>query len=298
MNRRLFLLRSLSAPLSGAGALLAPSPTYRQPGRRVLGGPPLRTGLEDLDGLLGGGLPSVGVTLLISRYEECAEALILNMTDHHLLQDDRPVAYVSGRHTKDAVLDRLACIRTGLERFRRRRGHWSEREHSAFEGALDQVRSSKLHFEDARRLRSLSEVGASLRRLRDLHGLALVAIDNAPWFTESAVPGQTEAGADALGRELHGLAASMAIPVIACCPVPWDVSKEEVEAPTQADLGRYAAILKHCAACLSIHYDLLGNGPTWEKELSVQIEFHPMNSRGDCSFHRFDPRSFRVRDWA
>ena len=298
MNRRAFISSSVLAPFSAATELFRGRRPYRQQAQERLSGPPLATGLPELDDLLKGGLPSVGVTLLISRYPEAAEALLLHIADQHLRRHRLPVAFVSGQYARETVLDQLACARTGMDRSRWRRRRWSEQEHRVFEAALDQLRSSQLHYEDTRRLRPVGEVVAGLRHLRESHGLGLVVMDNVAWFTETVEPGGTEAGAHAVGQALHDLAASRAIPVLACCRVPGDASEEEVQAPTQADLGPNTGILEHCATCLSVHYDLFSDRPSWEKTLSVRVEFSPVNSRGDCSFHCLDTRSFRVEDWA
>jgi len=205
---------------------------------------------------------------------------------------------VSGQYTRDTVLDHFACVRTGLPRSRWLRKRWTERERATFEASRDQLRSSPLHYEDVRRLHPVGELAASVRHLRESHGLGLVVIDNATWFAETANPARVEEGANAVGQVLHDASSSMSVPVIACCPVPWDMSGEEVKAPTQADLGPYIPILEHCAACFTVHYRPLGGGPKRQKILSVHVEFHTEASRGDISFHCLDTRSFRIRDWA
>ena len=71
--------------------------------------------------MLGGGLPPVGVTLLLEREWGCAQSLALNIVDTHLRANEAPVAYVTGWHNRDRVLDRLAFLRAGVDRFGRRR---------------------------------------------------------------------------------------------------------------------------------------------------------------------------------
>jgi hypothetical protein len=121
-------------------------------------------------------------------------------------------------------------------------------------------------------------------------------MDNAFWFSEGAGPKEPGAAAQALGRGLHDAAASLGIPLIAFCPVPWDMSSEESMASMQAGLGQCVSILHHCVACLAVRYQ---DSEEWGQEgVSVQVEFHPTASRGDISFHRFDRRSSRISDWA
>jgi hypothetical protein len=230
--------------------------------------------------------------LLLGRDSGCAEALLLNIVNHHLRLDERPVAYVSGWHSRERILDRLAYVRTGLDRFGRRRGPWTAREENAFREGRDQIAGSQLHFEDARRLRSLADVAASLRHTQEAHGLRFVALDNALWFSEGAGPKEPGAAAQALGRGLRDAAASLGIPLIAFCPVPWDMCREDSMASMQPALGPHIDILDHCVACLAVRYEDSNEG------VSVQVEFHPTTSRGAVSFHRFDRRSSRISDWA
>ncbi len=125
MNRRGFLSCSALAPLSAAAGLLR-GRGYRQAGAVPPTGRPLSTGLADLDSILGGGLPAAGVTLVLGQDSLCAEELLLNVVERHLGKDAGPVAYVGAWYSRGYVVDRLAFVRGGLDRFARRRGLWPQ----------------------------------------------------------------------------------------------------------------------------------------------------------------------------
>lgn len=256
-------------------------------------GRPLSTGLADLDNILGGGLPAAGVTLVLGQDSLCAEELLLNVVERHLGKDAGPVAYVGAWYSRGYVVDRLAFVRGGLDRFARRRGLWAAREENAFRDARDQILRSQLHYEDARRLRSLSDVAASLSQVQRAHGLRFVVLDNAFWFAEGVGLDEPGAEAQAIGRGLREAAALLGVPLIALCMIPLDVSDEGSQMSLQPALGRRVGILEHCAACLAVRREVIGN-----EGVSVQVEFHPTASRGNVSFHNYSRGSGRITDWA
>jgi hypothetical protein len=292
MNRRGFLSCSALAPLAAAAGLVRRG-RYRQASEEPPSGRPLPTGLADLDAVLRGGLPAAGVTLILGRDSLCAEALLLNLAERHLHEDAAPVAYVSAWHSRERIVDRLAFVRSGLDRFAKRRGLWAARQENAFREARDQILRSQLHYEDARRLRSLSDVAASLSQVRRAHGLRLVVLDNAFWFAEGVGQEAPEAEAQAIGCGLRATAALLGVPLIALCPIPLAESDEGSQISLQPALGQSAGILEHCAACLAVRFEVIGS-----EGASVQVEFHTTASRGDVSFHSHDRGSGRISDWA
>jgi len=295
MDRRGFLSWSVRAPLSAVGELLR-GPRCREAAGEGPAAAPLSTGLPVLDEILDGGLPGVGVTLLLGRDTGCAEALLLNIVSRHLAPKAAPVAYVSAWHTRERIIDRLAYVRTGLDRFGKRRGRWTSKDQGTFEAGREEILRSRLHFEDARRLRSLADVARSLLLVKRARGLGLVVVDDAPWFVEAAGTQEPGAAAEAVGAGLRDAAESLGIPVIAFCPVSWDKCSDDTGNSMQPALGPSAPLLRHCVACLAIRFQ---DAATWGKDrVAVAVEFHPTASRGSVSFHCYDQRSSRITDRA
>ncbi len=233
------------------------------------------------------------MTLVLGEDSLCSEELLLNVVKRHLHEVAAPVAYVGVWHSREYVADRLAFVRGGLDRFARRRGLWAAGEESGFREARDQILRSQLHYEDARRLRSVSDVAASLSEVQRARGLRFVVLDNAFWFAEGAGLDEPGAEAQAIGRGLREAAALLGVPLIALCMISLNVSEAGGQMSLQPALGRRVGILEHCAACLAVRREVIGG-----EGVSVQVGFHPTASRGNVSFHNYSRGSGRITDWA
>ena len=221
MNRRSFLAWPALSAVSVAGASVRGSGQYRQ--ALPPNGDPLPTGLANLDDILRGGLTPGALTLLGTTPErEIGECLALAIIDHHLRHCERPIAFVTGRLSREDVVRFLAASRSRVDRHRARRGLWkSEQDRKAYRTAHQAIEASALHYESIRRLRPLADVERCLRRVHRSHPLALVVIDDVTELKDMRCASDRERAAARVGRRLRDLARWMRVPVLAACPFAW-----------------------------------------------------------------------------
>jgi len=307
MDRRSFLALCGLGPLSVAGKLNRPRGFYGQGPPDPPSATPISTGQSNLDEILGGGLMPGEVTLMAMIPSlPTFGALGFSAIGHHLRQRREPVAFAALGWNREAVVERLACARSGMPLHPGIRTHWGRgvdlRRHEA---VTQQIESSGLHFETLHPRFATADVEQSLRRVHERHPFALVVIDDVVDLWE--LHWRRDASADAAastGRQLKAIARSMRVPILAGCPVrEWRDSPPVpgtpmvgCQLPSQRDLGELAPILDHCDALLL--EQVLPQFERGQFRFAIEIGFHPRVRRGCVSLHTMDLWACRVSEGA
>jgi len=303
MNRRSFLRCSVLPTALLPSSQERTRRPYRQawPTHREL----LLTGLDSLDELLCGGVPSGEVTLLAtSPWRMTFETLGFNIIDHHLTSSTAPIVFVSASWCRPSVVWFLAGIRSGVDRCKARHGHWADAaERHRYEVARQAIQSSSLHYESIRRLRFLGDLERSLIRLHRHRPIRIIVIDDVTGLKDIRCAPERGRGAARVGRRLRGLARSLGVPIVAGCPLEC-VTEERPPighppflhpgycSPVQEDLGSLVPLLDSCGACLMAYQYIQFEKRNWR--IGIRAAFHPRASTDSESCHTIDRLTGRV----
>jgi replicative DNA helicase len=216
-------------------------------GKRVTG---LPTGYSQLDNLTSG-LQPAELIILAARPSLGKTSLALNIAEHVVLAEKRPVAIFSLEMAKEALLLRLLASRARVDTHKFRSGHLPREDWRKMGDALAELGEAPLWMDDSASL-TVMEIGAKARRLARDKNLGLVIVD---YLQLIAVRGRFSNRNEEVGsisRGLKGLAKELKVPVLVLSQLTRAPEREE-RRPQLADLRESGAIEQDADVVLFIH---------------------------------------------
>jgi replicative DNA helicase len=216
-------------------------------GKRVTG---LATGYSQLDNLTSG-LQPAELIILAARPSLGKTSLALNIAEHVVLAEKRPVAIFSLEMSKEALLLRLLGSRARLNMHKFRTGHFSREDLRVIGAAAAELGEAPLWMDDSASV-TVMEIGAKARRLARDKNLGLVIVD---YLQLIAIRGRFSNRNEEVGsisRGLKGLAKELKVPVMVLSQLTRAPEREE-RRPQLADLRESGAIEQDADVVLFIH---------------------------------------------
>jgi replicative DNA helicase len=229
----------------------------------------LPSGFDDLDEMTGG-FHEGELIVLAARPSMGKTALALNIAEHAVLKAKVPTLFVSLEMSKIELADRLLCsgARVNLQRVRNKTINVEDRkklvEHAA------ELSMSPLYIDESPS-RSVTEIGASMRRLKRRSGLGLVIIDYLQLIEPDNSRDQRHEQVGRIARRLKGLAREIKIPVL--CMAQLNRQAEEAR-PALSHLRESGSIEQDADVVMFIHRDreaAEANDPTNEDRNKSQL---------------------------
>ncbi len=216
-------------------------------GKRVTG---LATGYQQLDNLTSGLQPSE-LIILAARPSMGKTSLVLNIAEHVVLAEKKPVAIFSLEMSKEPLLLRMLGSRARLNMHKFRTGHFSRDDVRAMGAAAAELGESPLWMDDSSSV-TVMEIGAKARRLAREKGLALVIVDYLQLIAVRGRFGNRNEEVASISRGLKGLAKELKVPVMVLSQLTRAPEREE-RRPQLADLRESGAIEQDADVVLFIH---------------------------------------------
>lgn len=211
----------------------------------------LQTGLWNLDAVIGG-LREGEMIILAARPSMGKTALAISIADHLAVKSAAPVLFFSLEMGRMALAERLLCSRAGVSLSGLRHGSLSETDCQTLVRVSADVSQGELHIDDAGG-QSIGSIGATARRMKRRHGLALVIIDYLQLIVPDGYRENREQQVATMSRRLKHLARELSIPVLCLAQLNREVEKRPDKRPHLADLRESGAIEQDADIVLFVH---------------------------------------------
>ncbi|MCL2743813.1 MAG: replicative DNA helicase, partial [Planctomycetaceae bacterium] len=172
----------------------------------------VETGFHKLDELIDGMHPNE-LIILAARPSMGKTALALNIVEHIAIDNRKPVLFVSLEMSKMELALRLICSRGGINGNKIRRNILSTDEKIRFTDFANELMHVPLHIDDTPN-RSVSDITAVARRLKNQHDLQLVVIDYLGLVAPDEPKDQRQEQVAKITRRLKILARELKVPVL------------------------------------------------------------------------------------
>lgn len=197
---------------------------------------PVRTGYPDLDFLLPGFEPGQ-LTIIAGRPSMGKTALALNIAEHVVTKQQKPVVFFSLEMTQRQVLNRLIASELGSETWKLEQGTLTADQHAAIPKVLERLSALPLHIDDDPD-RSLTNLRSKARRHQMQHGLALLVIDYLQLIevTDRAANENQTQRITYISKSLKNLARELQCPIITLSQLSRESERRNPPIPILSDL--------------------------------------------------------------
>jgi replicative DNA helicase len=201
----------------------------------------IRTGFDDLDGLLAG-LHNSDLIIVAARPSMGKTSFVLSMVQNVSIDHKLPVAFFSLEMSKEQLVLRMLCSEARVDNHRLRRGIVQKYEWPNLTKAASLLTSAPIYIDDSPGLNVL-EMRAKARNLKMEKGLRLVIVD---YLQLMQAPGRSEnrqQEISTISRSLKALAKELDVPVVALSQLSRAVeSRGGTKRPMLSDLRESGAI--------------------------------------------------------
>ena len=211
----------------------------------------LTTGIDDLDGLLGGLAPG-GLYVIAARPKMGKTTLAQNIAEHCALVKRKAVAVFSFEMQPEELGDRMLASIGGISGHAIRSGDLDEADWSNVTRAMKRLREASIFVSRPRNAR-VEHVVAQVRRQHARNPLGLVVIDYLQLMT--VVGDNRAAGIGEITRALKLMAGELGLPVLLLSQLNRDLEKRPDKRPIVADLRDSGSIEQDADAVIFIYRD-------------------------------------------
>lgn len=246
------------------------------------GGAYVRTGYQDLDQRLGGGMLNSGMYILAARPGMGKTTLAINIVDR-LARAGSPVLFVSLEMDPEQIEAKRLARETGISASRLLMGTLTEAEEESVAQAADIIRALPVHF-NRRDTVTVAQVETMARRVR---GLGLIVIDYIGKILpepRGRQPNRVEYMTEISG-EIKNLARRFRVPVLALCQLNRAGADRKDATPILSDLRDTGAIEQDADGVIFLHrtacYKAKDGGQ--QDELQVIVAKNRHGPVGECA---------------
>lgn len=235
-------LRQIFVPLKGilSEAFERIDELHREKGK--LRGLP--TGFKDLDNYLGG-LQKSDLIILAARPSVGKTSLALDIARQAAVHTKSPVGIFSLEMSKEQLVDRLLCAQAGVELWKMRTGHLSDREGDddfpRIGHAMGILSETPIYIDDAANS-NVMEIRTKARRLQAEKGLGMIVIDYLQLMEGRAGIESRVQEVAQITRALKGIARELDIPVLALSQLSRAVEQQNPPIPRLSHLRESGSI--------------------------------------------------------
>ena len=257
--------------------------------KNVLTGVP--SGFRALDALTSGFQPS-DVILVASRPSMGKTSFALNIAAHVAGQLQQPVAFFSLEMSAPQIIQRILCMKSGVDLLTFREGNLNDDETQRLMAASDWLSESKLYIDDTSAI-TIANLISEVYWFKARHGLSLIVIDYL-----QLMQGPSERNIDSrqqeiseISRSLKALARELSVPVIALSQLSRSVEARQVKKPMLSDLRESSSLEQDADIVMFLYRDEYYNEDSERKNIAdIIIAKHRNGSTGTVSL-RFEKSS-------
>jgi replicative DNA helicase len=231
----------------------------------------LATGFADLDQRTSG-FQKADLIILAARPSMGKTALAINIAEHAVLNQNKPVVVFSMEMPADQIVIRMLSSIGRIDQTRIRNGKLEEDDWPRLSTAVGKLKSRPLFIDDTPAL-TPTEIRSRLRRIAREHGeIALVMVD---YLQLMQVGGNKNDGRTAeiseISRSLKSIAKEFSCPVIALSQLSRAVEQRPNKRPVNSDLRESGAIEQDADLILFIYRDEYYNEESPDKGVAEII---------------------------
>ncbi|MDZ7618870.1 MAG: replicative DNA helicase, partial [Patescibacteria group bacterium] len=221
----------------------------RMPGGEGTGVP---TGFTDLDKLTGG-VHRSELIILAARPSMGKTALATNIAEHVAIHENVPTLFVSLEMARVELAQRILCSQGRIDAGKFRSGFLSGAEREQLVRVSNQLSKTPLFIDDSS-TRTVTEIGATARRLKRRHGLGFMVIDYLQLINPDDPRDPRQEQVAKMARRLKGLARELEIPILCLAQLNRQAEMgREGHRPRMSHLRESGAIEQDADVIMFIH---------------------------------------------
>ncbi len=230
----------------------------------------LSTGYKDLDAMTAGLQPS-DLIIIAGRPSMGKTTFAMNIVEHAVIQDDRPVIVFSMEMPGESLVMRMLSSLGRIDQTKIRTGQLGDDDWPRLTSAVSLLKDNKLFIDDSASL-SPTEVRSRARRIAREHGQpALIMID---YLQLMQVKGKSEnrvGEISEISRSLKALAKELNVPVIALSQLNRGLEQRPNKRPIMSDLRESGSIEQDADVIAFIYRDEVYNEESPDKGIAEII---------------------------
>jgi replicative DNA helicase len=211
----------------------------------------LPTGYVDLDEKTAG-FQNSELVIVAARPSVGKTAFALNVVRHLIVEDNKPIFFVSLEQSRIELAERLLCCQARVDSHKLRKGHLSSEEMDRMIEAAEFLRRAKLFIDDTPALNML-RIAANARRLKLRHHIRAVFVDYLQLIEPDNRRDSRQEQVAAISRRLKHLARELKIPVVALAQVNRSSEDRQDHKPRLADLRESGGIEQDADTVMLLH---------------------------------------------
>jgi len=211
----------------------------------------LPTGYVDLDEKTAG-FQNSELVIVAARPSVGKTAFALNVVRHLVVEDNKPIFFVSLEQSRIELAERLLCCQARVDSHKLRKGHLSSEEMDRMIEAAEFLRRAKLFIDDTPALNML-RIAANARRLKLRHHIRAVFVDYLQLIEPDNRRDSRQEQVAAISRRLKHLARELKIPVVALAQVNRSSEDRQDHKPRLADLRESGGIEQDADTVMLLH---------------------------------------------
>lgn len=253
----------------------------------------LPTGFRTLDNYLAG-LQKSDLIILAARPSVGKTSLALDIARQTAVQTKTPVGIFSLEMSKEQLVDRLLCSQAGVELWKMRTGHLSDREEdddfSRIGHAMGVLSEAPIYIDDSASS-NIMEIRTKARRLQAEKGLGLLIIDYLQLMeSRGRIENRVQEVAQ-ITRSLKAIARELNVPVLALSQLSRAVEQQHPPIPRLSHLRESGSIEQDADVVLFIYREDLYNPNTQNKNIAdIIIAKHRNGPTGKVQLY-FDEKT-------
>ena len=268
----------------------------------------LRTGLTDLDDILGGFQPGT-LNILAGRPAMGCTTLALNIARHVAVEKNETTLYIGMREEPDFLAQRMICILAGVDSHRLRKSRLTEKEEARVREAAARLKESPLYLCDGCGL-TFGEIEDEIFGLHDRHPdadsakqpkLAVIdSLDELSIRSDAAVdlpedvPEESREVAHII-EALRRTAEYQGIAVLLITGLDRAIERRPGHRPRARDLPHFHYVMRHADTVLLLHRRSYYNAGKEEGTAELLITRNRFGPTGGVTL-AFDRASMRFSD--
>lgn len=232
------------------------------------------TGFTALDDFLGGLQPS-DLIVLAARPSLGKTGLALNIARNAAIYQQAYIALFSLEMAKEAIVQRLLAIESGVDSRQIRLGTYNEREERRIMEASGILSEAPIYIDDSPQIR-VAEMRSKARRLHFDQTINLIIVDYLQLIQGEAKVESRVQQVSEITRALKALARELNIPVLAISQLSRAVEWRASHMPQLADLRESGSIEQDADIVMFIYRDeMVYTEDEWNKTRDIEKEPYP-----------------------
>ncbi|RLA44282.1 MAG: replicative DNA helicase [Gammaproteobacteria bacterium] len=230
----------------------------------------LSTGFDDLDEMTSG-WQNADLVIVAGRPSMGKTSFAMNMVEHAMLHQERPVLVFSMEMPANQLIIRLLSSMGKIDQTRMRSGNLNPDDFTRLSGAASRLKDRPLFIDDTPGISPL-ELRNRIRQLAREHGTpALVMVDYLQLMSASTPADGRVQEISQISRELKIIAREFDCPMVALSQLSRNVEQRPNKRPVNSDLRESGAIEQDADVVVFIYRDEVYNEDTQDKGMAEII---------------------------